>query len=53
LLPEVPIHSRLSEHPSKVKTDASAEELKKCAEFSPVLDVITHGTPVSLRVEKA
>jgi uncharacterized OsmC-like protein len=37
----------------KIKSDASAEELKKCAEFSPVLDVITHGTPVSLRVEKA
>jgi len=37
----------------KVKSNASAEELKKLAEFSPVLDVITHGTPVSLRVEKA
>ncbi len=37
----------------KIKSDASAEELKECAEFSPVLDVITHGTPVSLRVEKA
>ena len=37
----------------KVKSDASAEELKECAEFSPVLDVITHCTPVLLRVEKA
>ena len=37
----------------KVKSDASAEALKECAEFSPVLDVIAHGTPVSLRVEKA
>jgi uncharacterized OsmC-like protein len=37
----------------KVKSDASAEALKECAECSPVLDVITHGTPVSLRVEKA
>jgi len=37
----------------KIKSDASAEKLKECAEFSPVLDVITHGTPVSLRVEKA
>jgi uncharacterized OsmC-like protein len=37
----------------KIKSDASAEELKEFAEFSPVLDVITHGTPVSLRVEKA
>ena len=37
----------------KVRSDASAEELKECAEFSPVLDVITHGTPVSLSVEKA
>jgi uncharacterized OsmC-like protein len=37
----------------KVKSDAPAEVLKECAEFSPVLDVITHGTPVSLRVEKA
>ena len=36
----------------KVKSDASAEALKQCAEFSPVLDVVTHGTQVSLRVEK-
>lgn len=36
----------------KVKSDASAEALKQCAEFSPVLDVVTHGTPVSLSVEK-
>ena len=37
----------------KVKSDASAEALKACAEFSPVLDVVTHGTPVSLAIEKA
>ncbi len=37
----------------KVKSGASPEELKECAEFSPVLDVVTHGTPVSLRIEKA
>ena len=37
----------------KVKSDASAEALKACAEFSPVLDVVTHGTPVSLTIEKA
>jgi uncharacterized OsmC-like protein len=37
----------------KVKSDASREVLKECAEFSPVLDVVTHGTPVSLRIEKA
>ena len=37
----------------KVKSDASAEALQECAEFSPVLDVVTHGTPVSLRIEKA
>ena len=37
----------------RVKSDASAEELKEMAEFSPVLDVVSHGTPVSLRIEKA
>ena len=37
----------------KVKSDATVEVLKECAEFSPVLDVVTHGTPVSLRIEKA
>ena len=37
----------------KVRSDASAEALKACAEFSPVLDVVTHGTPVSLTIEKA
>jgi uncharacterized OsmC-like protein len=36
----------------KVKSEASAESLMECAEFSPVLDVITNGTPVSLKVEK-
>ncbi len=37
----------------KVKADASPERIKALAEFSPVLDVISHGTPVSLRIEKA
>ena len=36
----------------KIKSDASAEKLKECAEFSPVLDVVTQGTPVSLTIEK-
>ena len=36
----------------KVKSDASPEVIKELAEFSPVLDVITHGTPVSLRIER-
>jgi uncharacterized OsmC-like protein len=37
----------------KVKSDASSEEIKEMAEFSPVLDVVSHGTPVSLQIEKA
>jgi uncharacterized OsmC-like protein len=37
----------------KVKSDASPEEIKEMAEFSPVLDVLNHGTPVSLQIEKA
>lgn len=37
----------------KVKSDASPEEIKEIMEFSPVLDVVSNGTPVSLRVEKA
>jgi len=36
----------------KVKTDASAEEIKELAEFSPVLDVMTNGTEVYLGIEK-
>jgi len=36
----------------KVKSDASPEALRELAEFSPVLDVVSHGTPVSLRIEK-
>jgi uncharacterized OsmC-like protein len=35
----------------KVKSDASPEELKECAAFSPVLGDVTPGTPVSLRIE--
>jgi uncharacterized OsmC-like protein len=37
----------------RVKSDASSEEIKEMAEFSPVLDVVNHGTPVSLQIEKA
>lgn len=37
----------------KVDSDASPEEIKEMAEFSPVLDVVNHGTPVSLKIEKA
>lgn len=37
----------------RVKSDASAEQLKEMAEFSPVLDVVRNGTPVTLQVEKA
>lgn len=37
----------------KVKSDASPEEIKEMMEFSPVLDVVSNGTPVSLRVEEA
>ena len=37
----------------KVKSDASPEEIKEMMEFSPVLDVVSNGTPVSLQVEKA
>lgn len=37
----------------KVKADASAEELKEFAEFSPVLDVVAQGTTVSLQIEKS
>lgn len=36
----------------KIRSDASVEELKERAEFSPVLDVVTHGTQVLLNVEK-
>jgi hypothetical protein len=36
-----------------IKSDASPDQLKEPAEFSPVLDVVSHGTPVSLRIERA
>jgi uncharacterized OsmC-like protein len=36
----------------KVRADAPADELRKLAEFSPVLDVLRNGTPVTLEVEK-
>lgn len=35
----------------KVKSDASPEQIREMMVFSPVLDVIRHGTEVSLRVE--
>jgi uncharacterized OsmC-like protein len=36
----------------KVKADASPEKIKELAEFSPVFDTVTRGTPVSLQIEK-
>ena len=36
----------------KVRANAPANEIRKLAEFSPVLDVLRHGTPVTLEVEK-
>jgi len=36
----------------KVSADASAEEIKEMMEFSPVFDVVSNGTDVSLHVEK-
>ncbi len=36
----------------KVKSDAPAEVLEECARFSPVLDVVSHGTNVTLQIEK-
>jgi uncharacterized OsmC-like protein len=35
----------------RVKTDASPEKLKALAQFSPVFDVVSHGTKVNLRIE--
>ena len=37
----------------KVKADASPEQIKEMAEFSPVFDTVTHGTRVSLQIEKS
>jgi len=34
----------------RVEADAPAEEILELARFSPVLDVVTNGTPVDLRV---
>jgi len=36
----------------KVKANASPQEIKELAEFSPVFDTLTRGTSVSLQVEK-
>lgn len=36
----------------KVKSDASAEELENLARFSPVFDMITNPTPVSIEIVK-
>lgn len=36
----------------KVKADATPEALKELAQFSPILDVVTRGTPVSIVIEK-
>jgi len=37
----------------KVKSDATAEQLENLAKFSPVLDIITKPTPVSLEIIKS
>jgi uncharacterized OsmC-like protein len=36
----------------KVKSNARPEQIKELAEMSPVLDVVSHGTTVNLRVER-
>ena len=36
----------------RVKTDAPEEKLQECARFSPVFDVVTHGTEVDLQFER-
>lgn len=35
-----------------VKSDATPEQLRECALFSPVFDSITNGVPVDLKIEK-
>lgn len=35
----------------KVKSDGTREQLEECARFSPVLDVVMHGTEVELDIE--
>lgn len=37
----------------KVKADAAPDELKELAQFSPIFDTVTRGTPVSIEIEKA
>ncbi len=36
----------------KVKSDASAEQLEALAKFSPVFDMLSNPTPVSIEIEK-
>lgn len=36
----------------KVKSDATAEQLENLAKFSPVFDMLTNPTPVSIEIEK-
>ena len=36
----------------RVAGDGTEEQLEECLRFSPVLDVVTHGTDVALHVEK-
>lgn len=36
----------------RVTGDGTEEQLEECLRFSPVLDVVTHGTDVALHVEK-
>jgi len=36
----------------KVKSDATAEQLENLAKFSPVFDMLTNPTPVSIEIVK-
>jgi uncharacterized OsmC-like protein len=36
----------------RVKGDGTREQLEELCRFSPVLDVVTHGTPVAIEVQK-
>jgi len=36
----------------KVKSDATAEQLKELAKFSPVFDMLTNPTPVAIEIER-
>ncbi len=36
----------------KVKSDASEDQLRELAQFSPVFDIISNPTPVTIKFEK-